>query len=167
MVKVNSSSLDSRKKSPYLWSKDLVFPLNKQVEPNDLWDTTKLSKVLNHMAKTCMGTEMNVSSWHHIAIVISCRFLKWTFTDPTDYDNNDDDNDDVDIADVAVNGRSDRNRLTTNVNSAYNLQASHSVCVNKLDIWTTDYQSQQNTTKIALTSSGYQRQEGIMRGSQS
>jgi hypothetical protein len=47
MVKVKGSSLDGREKLPYLWNKDSVFPLNKQVEPNDLWDTTKLSKVLN------------------------------------------------------------------------------------------------------------------------
>jgi hypothetical protein len=41
---------------------------------------------------------MNVWSWCHIAIAISHRFLKWSFTDPTDNDNNDDDNDNVDLA---------------------------------------------------------------------
>jgi hypothetical protein len=50
------------------------------------------------MAKTCMGIEMNVWSWCHIAIAISPTFLKLSFIDPTDDDNDDDDNDNVDLA---------------------------------------------------------------------
>jgi superfamily II DNA helicase RecQ len=127
---MKGSSMESREKSLYLWSKDLVFPLNKTVDPNDLWDTTKLSRVLNDMTKTCMGIEVNVSSWRHIAIAISRRFLKRGFTDPTDDDDdNDDENEDVGTFEEVVNGRRGNNIPTINVNSVYDLQASHSVRV--------------------------------------
>lgn len=116
-------TLDSREKSTFLWSKDLVYPMNKQVTASDLWDTNKLSSILNSMMKTTMGVEMNISSWRHIAIAISRRFLKQAFTDPTDDDEEDDDNAGL-VGEDVDGGNGIRPR---NLNSIYDLQAAHSV----------------------------------------
>ena len=100
-------------KSTYLWSKELVYPLNKEVQKCDVWNTLKISSILNSMTKATMGVEMNISSWRHIAIAISQRFLKQAFTDPTDEEN-----------DESIN---EIGNISRNLDSVFDLQAAHSV----------------------------------------
>ena len=99
-----------------------MYPLNAEVTRMDLWDTTKLSSILNSMTKSTMGVEMNISSWRHIAVAISRRFLKQAFSDPTDNDNDDDDDNVGDNVHDQVN-----QNLPRNLNNVYDFQASHSV----------------------------------------
>lgn len=116
----------SRMKSKFLWSKDLVYPLNKQVERRDLWHTGKFSSILDFMTSTTMGFSTSISSWRHIAIAISRRFLKRAFNDPSDDDDDDDCNDIIEnetVNNIGSGGRS------IQINEVYDLQASHSVRV--------------------------------------
>jgi hypothetical protein len=102
-------------RSTFVWSKDLVFrEAGKKIGTNDLWDTNKLSSILNRMVKKMIGTDMNVSSWRHIAIAFSRRYLRHHFGDPSDDDNEEDD--DMDDDEVAIE----------NIDDVYDFQAAHS-----------------------------------------